>query len=384
MNLSAQIALITVPQEFARLCNSALLAEYGNDFLPIDDDRPDRGNDGYLKSEKRLFAMHCFKRTQNQSLDNEIRSKMMSDLSKAAKLRDEGLWAIEAWTFICNYPIPESVGREILLAGKRLGIDPSWRGPEYLADVLQRVKGLRSSFPNLQVSEVMDQLETILVKLEDSNSQTVREPINWIPRDTEEQEDLIAQRPPGWEYLLFAGVLDQGRRVLEPKWQDYKSGYARRKRVRLDEKETVSYLIGMWVDAQAIMRPIDRVFSEEAQQQAFGAPGEPGNALLIEHSAKRVLTSYEELLDWAADIRGIVFPEKFRRAFELAPLVMERPALDIRDFITRTVVQLGRLPDLLAHPDSGPIAIELPLTVTIDDAAMATFSEELDRVRSML
>jgi hypothetical protein len=39
-----------------------MTVEYGDDFLPIDDDRADRGNDGYLKSEKRLFAAHCLQR----------------------------------------------------------------------------------------------------------------------------------------------------------------------------------------------------------------------------------------------------------------------------------------------------------------------------------
>src|SRR3712207_3031101 len=102
MNLQAQIELITVPQDFSRLCNAVLRAEHGDDFLPIDDDRPDRGNDGYLKSEKRLFAAHCFKRAQNQSLDGEIRHKMMTDLRKAVNLKQEGAWQIEAWTFISN------------------------------------------------------------------------------------------------------------------------------------------------------------------------------------------------------------------------------------------------------------------------------------------
>jgi hypothetical protein len=72
MNLEAQIQLITVPQEFTRLCNAVLEAEHGDDFLLIDDDQADRGNDGYLKSKKRLIAMHCFKRVQNQALEAEI------------------------------------------------------------------------------------------------------------------------------------------------------------------------------------------------------------------------------------------------------------------------------------------------------------------------
>lgn len=148
MNLQAQIELITVPQDFSRLCNAVLRAEYGDDFLPIDDDRSDRGNDGYLKSEKRMFAAHCFKRVQNQSLDREIRHKMVSDLQKAVRLKQEGVWGIEAWTFISNYPIAEAIAKPVIVLGRESNIDVGWRGPDYLAEVLQKYKNVRELFPS--------------------------------------------------------------------------------------------------------------------------------------------------------------------------------------------------------------------------------------------
>ena len=94
MNLEAQIELITVPQEFTRLCNAVLAAEHGDDFLPIDDDRADHGNDGFLKSAKRVFALHCFKRAQNQGIDILIRRKMLGDLGKAKTLKEQNLWDV--------------------------------------------------------------------------------------------------------------------------------------------------------------------------------------------------------------------------------------------------------------------------------------------------
>lgn len=91
MNLEAQIELITVPQEFTRLCNALLAAEYGADFLQIDDDRADSGNDGYRKSVHQVFAVHCFKRVQKQKITEEIRRKMLGDLGKAKTLKEQGL-----------------------------------------------------------------------------------------------------------------------------------------------------------------------------------------------------------------------------------------------------------------------------------------------------
>src|SRR3954470_6589476 len=100
MDLRPQVELITNPQEFTRLCNAVLTAEHGDDFLPIDDDRADRGNDGYLKSEQRMFAAHCFKRIQNKSIDAAIKAKMVGDLDKATALKEVGIWDVEAWTFL--------------------------------------------------------------------------------------------------------------------------------------------------------------------------------------------------------------------------------------------------------------------------------------------
>jgi hypothetical protein len=138
MSLRAQIELMTVPQEFTRLCNAVLIAEHGDDFLPIDDDRADRGNDGYLKSEQRMFAGHCFKRVQNQAIDKLIRSKMIGDLGKAIALKRADVWPIDTWTFLSNYAISEQIAAEVVEMGRGAEIDVSWKGPDYFAAALTR------------------------------------------------------------------------------------------------------------------------------------------------------------------------------------------------------------------------------------------------------
>lgn len=384
MSLTAQIELITNPQEFTRLCNSVLSAEYGMSFLPIDDDRPDRGNDGYLISEKRLFAMHCFKRVQNQRLDREIRTKMMSDLRKAIQLKNEGEWEVEAWTFISNYSIAEAIGNEIQLTGRAAGIETSWRGAAFLADVLQKAKHLRSAFPDLQVNEIMDQLAVITAKLENDAAPADVLKVNWVPQNEAELEGLLVQQPECWEYLQFAGVLLLGKRTLEPKWLDYQSGFAPREGVYLDPHDAGRYLTGAIKDAQAIISPVEPILSPENQVRAFGAPGEPGDPRLIEHLAKRILSTYEGLLDWATRIRGVAFPVRFRRAAELVAMIAEQPAEDIRSFVDHSVDQIGRVPAWLTREDSTPLQIDLPLTLTVDDRVSAELEDELERIEKEL
>ena len=165
MNLAAEINRMTVPQEFSRLCKCLLIAEYGDDFLAIDDDSPDGGNDGYHKYQRKIFAFHCFKRVQNQSINREIFRKMSSDLKKAIDLRKTGL-KVEAWTFISNYPIPQQIAEKIIEQGKNAVIDVSWRDNEYLSLKLREFDFVRKDFPILHDHESDQSIEEILSEVD--------------------------------------------------------------------------------------------------------------------------------------------------------------------------------------------------------------------------
>ncbi|WP_329463870.1 hypothetical protein [Streptomyces sp. NBC_01431] len=382
MNLQAQIELITAPQDFTRLCNAVLQAEYGTDFLPIDDDRADRGNDGYLKSEKRMFAAHCFKRIQNKGLDGEIRSKMMGDLKKAITLRDQGDWDITRWTFLCNYPIPEGIAAEVHAFGTRAGIDVSWCGPGYFAEVLQRVTSVRELFPNLMGNDILKKLDEISQIIESLSRppDDVQILVDWVPRDAEEQRALISQAPPAWEYLLFASALKLGKERLEPKWRDFQTGYGRRNGMYHDESSSIQRLVDAFSDVEGVVERMVMVFSARIQEEAFGPPGVRGNSDSILHLAGRVVAGYEEILDWASEIRGEVYPESTKNAAKLAAQMAERPAQDVRDFIDRVFLEISKLPDLLKLPNPR-VKLSLELTVTVDDAAVLAFTKEVRKIR---
>jgi len=380
MNLQQQIELINNPQDFTRLYNSVLTAEYGDDYLAISDDRADRGNDGYLKSEKRLFAGHCFKRVQNQGIEKDIRNKLLGDLNKAINLKTDGSWQVKSWTFLSNYPIPESIAQEAVKVGAANGIDVGWRGPEYFADILQKYKNVRAQFPNLQGNEIMNQLEAIIHKLEMPTDPEDSEPLN-VPRNSKQLSRLLAEKPEGWEYLLFAGILFLGKESLEFKWHDHEIHYARRTGRHLDDKSAFTYMTNAWSDLSAVTSNITSVLTKDFQKKAFGAPGIAGDARRIEHIANHVVNSYEELLDWAADIRGTSVSSKLKKLYELAALVTDKPAQDIRDFIDEVVTQTSKIPGHLATTNPSPLRIELTLTLTVENDAISAFNKELRRVR---
>jgi hypothetical protein len=384
MTLRAQIELMTVPQEFTRLCNAVLIAEYGDDFLPIDDDRADRGNDGYLKSEKRMFAAHCFKRIQSQQLDAPIRAKMIGDLGKAIALKQADAWPIEAWTFLSNYPIPEELAAEVSTIGRKTGIDVAWRGPDYFANALAARPEVAENFPALQITEISQKLARIedeVVQRKSLPSTPDEAPRSGLATTQEEKLALALEQPPGWEFLLFASVLRERRDALEPKWRSHELALPSRARRYVDDDEIASFVSLAVSRLGSIIEPLTRVF--EGQEAAFGAPGEPGDPVRIEHFANWIMGAYEDMLDWGAELRAADVSDTFERTLELASKCADRPLGNIREFVDDLIGRVQEIPAYLELPESereaNPLRIEATLVVTADEALMAETVDELRR-----
>lgn len=369
-----------------RLCNAILGADYGADFLPIDDDRPDRGNDGYLKSEKRIFAAHCFKRAQNRALDREIRSKMVGDLGKALALKDQNLWDIEAWTFLSNYPIPEETARAVLQIGNEAAIDVSWEGPDFLALGLQRHPEIRERFPQLAVHAVAEQLHEIKDAVERGSGHGPEAvSVDRVPRTAEERSALLTLKPDGWEYLLFAAALYQGKTDLEMKWHDHEMPPHRAAFPAPSGISPTDYLGKKVGEMAGIVEAAMQVFPPDKQEKAFGKPGEPGDQVRIEHFANRIVESYEKLLDWAKGIHEFEPPGYLVEVCEVLPHMADRPLEGFREFIDGLVAQADRIPDFIADPDpeKGRLVIELDLVLKMDDDVTNEFSRRLKRAEAL-
>ena len=97
-----------------------------------------------------------------------------------------------------------------------------------------------SSLPGLQPTTVyldsrrtgLDHLIDLIVEKLDGSLPNVQQRQEWngkSPRSSADTEALMARRPPGWEYLLYAGTLAQGIRAAEDKYRDHEIRYAKRK-----------------------------------------------------------------------------------------------------------------------------------------------------------
>lgn len=169
MDIENQIANLSNPAEFTHLCNITLTAKWGLDYCQFDDDQADRGNDGYLKSKKWIFARHCFKKIFKRQQTAAILGKVRSDLKKAKTLKENGL-KIEKWIFITSYRIPEPIATKIIDEGHKVELQVGFIGPAQLAVWLLDKPHLLREFSWLYIHKVGETLDQIQQSLSGKNS----------------------------------------------------------------------------------------------------------------------------------------------------------------------------------------------------------------------
>lgn len=176
MSVDEQIAQMTNPQEFTRLCNAVFTDIYGHAFQVIDGTRSDNGNDGYVDCENRMLAINCPIKPE-QKTDAGYLAKIKSDLAKALELKREKKYRIDAWTFITPRKLSDNVVSAMRALGEEVGIRVSHQESTFLANELYRRPHLLEGFPALQqvdLSAKIDQvLEVLLAKREVQLSETV-------------------------------------------------------------------------------------------------------------------------------------------------------------------------------------------------------------------
>jgi hypothetical protein len=199
------------------------------------------------------------------------------------------------------------------------------------------------------------------------------------PRTPDQQRELLAQRPPAWEYLLYGGVLWQRRNALEVKWRDHELGYGSRTGRHYDTGDAFTFLQNSLRDLEACPEDILKVLSPQAQLRAFGAPGEPGNAELIEHIATRFVGIYERMMDFSSTLRGAGVPRELSEVVEATARLANQPLKEVRDFIDQLVAEVDAVPERIANGER--LEITMNLVMTIDSDALKEQSKASKRAR---
>ncbi|WP_143116010.1 toll/interleukin-1 receptor domain-containing protein [Lentzea xinjiangensis] len=137
---------------------------------------------------------------------------------------------------------------------------------------------------------------------------------------------------PGWEYKAFADALGQSIRALEEKKLNHEMGFADTVRTFGTDTESLDYFTARTRKFDDIVNAVADVLSPQKQQWAFGPSGQAGNSDKIRLLANRFAKSYEDLLDWAADLRGTTTPDRLRPLYDAAARLADQPLRRIEEF----------------------------------------------------
>jgi hypothetical protein len=144
------------PLHFQELCQALLTAEY-EDFETVRDYNGDKGNDGYLPSRRRLYAMHC--PMKSDKTPAKYREKIDSDLSKAVALRDEHGYDIKEWFFVTPEPLSLELRTYVTAKANAARFDKGVNlSDKRLQDLFYKHTHLHPLFPDLAAVNLRDDI----------------------------------------------------------------------------------------------------------------------------------------------------------------------------------------------------------------------------------
>jgi hypothetical protein len=202
------------------------------------------------------------------------------------------------------------------------------------------------------------------------------------PVERGQQPDAaVAEKEPGWEYMLYGRTLKAGLEGLDGKWLAYRHGHTVRAARYATRIETTRYMSWVMGESRRIIRSFSQWLSRPLQEEAFGLPGEPGNASAIQHSARCMYELFEEFIDLAIELRSASVPRETERARSLMAESIDLPLRQAQQFMQRLIETFESIPQLIAMRDPGkPVTFELSVTFSIDQKVKESLIDELDRL----
>lgn len=203
-----------------------------------------------------------------------------------------------------------------------------------------------------------------------------------IPTSREAQRAVVAERPVGWEYRLYAGALLTGQLELEGKWLDHELKLAKGPRRDPDPDRIVDFMQTETGWVRRKLESVNTVFDQQLLERAFGVPGEAGNPTRIEHVAGGVLHIYESMLDWAASLRNVAVPRGYEDLLELTARLVDGPLHQIRDFIQLFADEVAQIEIRVAEAEKAdrPVEIRMTLTLALEEGLEEELSAALENL----
>ncbi|MFC0527870.1 toll/interleukin-1 receptor domain-containing protein [Phytohabitans kaempferiae] len=216
----------------------------------------------------------------------------------------------------------------------------------------------------------------------DAPEATMERALLGVPLTASDFQAVVNARPRGWEWLLLAGGVWQGVTRLEQKALDHELKFAALTGLHLEADQIAGFISMSRDRLQGLIAKLMQLVNAESLEWAIGPAGEPGNPTRISHLCARFASTYEELLDWAAGVRGTSRPSEFNRLFELMAKWADEPVSKVRAFADELVAEAGRIPAHFAEdtPDRPRLEIVVALNMGVDAELLKEFTAERNRL----
>ncbi|WP_052073515.1 TIR domain-containing protein [Rhodococcoides fascians] len=187
-----------------------------------------------------------------------------------------------------------------------------------------------------------------------------------VAKTARELQELIATRPPAWEYLLWASVLEQGRDSFADARRDHALEVAAIRGERLREwHNVVGRVQDTLTDVNHVIHLLRKILDPAAFDGAVGGRGETGDADKILHIGQKFVDMYGRLLEIAADLRGTAVPTEYVHIMDMAAHLCDKPLDGIDAFINNLVPSINAIPPKLIAGES--VEMSLAVKVHVDD-----------------
>lgn len=171
---------------------------------------------------------------------------------------------------------------------KLIDSDPA----RYPADLLFQWRALHDEFVISKLGTPNDKLRLTL-----QSSQAGQ-----FSGDSQLARRIIRDRPIGWEFRLSAEFLRYFLKESLRRWNDLQRNlYLRPSQVVLRDA-FIPWFQSKTDEARRIVAVLSALYTEELVQ-AWGKPGEPGDAAEIRHVCKLIQSAGEQLLQWEESVR---------------------------------------------------------------------------------
>ncbi|MCX5358482.1 caspase family protein [Streptomyces sp. NBC_00124] len=196
-----------------------------------------------------------------------------------------------------------------------------------------------------------------------------------VPRTLADRGALIEDRPPKWDYLLYASSLHLGMESLDQKWSQYDAGRSSRSR-RMSVAQLCHYVDASLDKLQEITQRVGECLTQELQDLAFEQSKERENPQLIMRMASDLVGVYEDYMDWAMAARGIVAPHRAARLIEMTALIADPPIRQVRAFMEQYISEMDSLNRRYATSEIASVSVNLTLEIELDQKVLDQFLEE--------